>query len=331
MPYGFPTGAEFKNEIIDQARAVFECDEYDDFAMVAAQTIFDPSGGLDSSREFHLPVHHRDFFQTLHHDRHSPTIDVFLRDHDQFSEIGRFYAALTLLRRTYTPREYPRGLQLSSSILKSDPQHHETDWYAGLITALRNGCDTAQELETKNNLTIVTFNYDQSLEIYLENFLAKTPRHGGAIPENVVDIIHLYGRLPQLELKEQSLGPKTLLRLAYEHHEDLRIIGERTTDRQATLAQQAISTSRNVIFIGFGFDPTNLGILGLPKAFGNSSIRVHTWNGDPYSNRRVKDIISSWRDSGAAGPATYIPAEIENICFETEIADEVRAGLLGTV
>lgn len=330
VPYGFPTGKGLRDEILSLAKAVIDFEGSDPMASHVNNLMSGHLGHSIASPQFKQIDNHRKFYSALIADAHSPTIDTFLRDNQEFSEIGRFYAALTLLKTTYPLSTDERTVTTSSAILGSLSTARENDWYGGLVRALRNGCDDARELESNNRLNIVTFNYDQSLEIYLSKFLGNNSRHRGVEYGKAVNIIHLYGALPTLDLGQKDYGLTNLVQMAYESREEIRIIGERTTDEDISRAVSAISNSQQVVFIGFGFDPTNISILRLPNIFQHQTVRCHVWQGAPFSARRIRDTLSRWIDKGPAVRMGYIGGNLEDMCYVSEIAEEIEAGLLGT-
>lgn len=160
-------------------------------------------------------------------------------------------------------------------MLKSDfvPGSHEPyHWYRYLWDAIVSGL-TPNELcdPSKLKLNIITFNYDPSLEHYLygcvtnSSFLTQDQQR--SLLQTLSERIHhVYGELlpykygcPQEGLVSyNSCGdaPEQLLR---SYGKNIRLIDERDQDEHYTVIRDILSKSEQVIFLGFGFDETNIG------------------------------------------------------------------------
>ncbi len=113
------------------------------------------------------------------------SIDAFLEHRKEFIEIGK-----TVIAEVLIPNEN------ESNLFNSD-----SDWYGYLLDRL----NSSPENFDKNKLTILTFNYDRSLEWYMFN--AFQARYGLTKQDaiqvfNFVPVIHLYGSLGNLPWEE---------------------------------------------------------------------------------------------------------------------------------
>lgn len=135
--------------------------------------------------------------------------------------------------------------------------------------------DTFGEFGAINaNLTIVTFNYDRSLEYYLINAI----KHGypGHSDEDYkrqlkkINIFHIYGHVGELpEIGDGRIvpyGAQTDFLRVLKRSEGLRIIPELREADNPTIGEirNGISKASNIFFIGFGYDAENLNLLGFP-------------------------------------------------------------------
>jgi len=183
----------------------------------------------------------------------APSIDEFLSHRaDDFSRIGK--AAIAMIIRE---RESP------DLLLKPQDADH---WYKYLWERLTE--DATFETIDRSKLTVVTFNYDRSLETYLSYVIGarfrKTPKEcaesrskGGWL-----NIIHVYGEVTgnygwnatSLEALSPSLTDDAL--------EELHVIPEGGNDDQRVLQVRAVlSRAKRICFLGFGFQKLNLDLL----------------------------------------------------------------------
>jgi hypothetical protein len=120
----------------------------------------------------------------------------------------------------------------------------------------------------QNKLTVVTFNYDQSLEQYLNTTaraLYGVDSDEAAKLVRAVPILHIHGHLGPLRWQDSSgrvYGDKmayqtpVLLRRAAE---GLRIVHEEVVDSQVlTDALAAIDSAKRIVFLGFGYLEENM-------------------------------------------------------------------------
>ncbi|WP_020181845.1 hypothetical protein [Methylotenera sp. 1P/1] len=150
----------------------------------------------------------------------------------------------------------------------------EDDWYALLWNKLVADVHSIEDF-AKNNLKIITFNYDRSLEAFLltsfcntfgvETDIAKEALKG-------IRIIHFYGHLGEL-----SQGySKTELPYKNNHSDsfifqaagNIKIIPEHRDNLETNVEIESwFVEARNIFFLGFGFDALNITRLGLKETF----------------------------------------------------------------
>lgn len=232
MPYGFPSGAGLR-EII--------CGEGNNSQAVQRGLI---AAGYD---EDHLRL-----FITALRNSGRQSVDAFLEHRRDFLGIGKAAIAVALI-----PYEVPRDLQVDVGL--------HGRWYAHLFDQLEASPDQWR----RNALTIVTYNYDRSLEFFLwkalENSFGMTPEDAGELLE-AIPILHLHGCLAPLGpnlLTERPYSPEVRSGSVRTAAESIKVIGEATpTDAVFAQARGALSAAERVYFLGFGYHPTNLGRLG---------------------------------------------------------------------
>lgn len=189
----------------------------------------------------------QDFAKTLRMAR-TPSIDSFVEHRTDFLEIGKACIACGLIPRESWPALFKIGGR---------------SWYDYLLGLLT---DQGPEHFSANKLAIVTFNYDRSLDYYL--FTTLQNRWHLSTEEcarllRSVPVVHVYGQLGKLpELAEgegRPYGASLTEAAVRESVAAMEILHEAKKD--SPRLRQAIgllSSADRVIFLGFGYHPTNL-------------------------------------------------------------------------
>lgn len=176
------------------------------------------------------------------------SIDAFLARRADFSAIGKIAIAISLLSK-----EHP------SALINN---HHEDNWYFYLFNKI---AAVAWESLDLSDLSIITFNYDRSLEQYLISAIYSSY---GRTPDEAIEklsamkIIHIYGCIGENNPGkidyfpyEDTISSKKILRAT----RDLRVIPEGRNEDQSLLAAKSILLEADAIgFMGFSYDPINL-------------------------------------------------------------------------
>jgi|GEM_PF-375957 len=187
------------------------------------------------------------------------SVDAFLEHRQEFLEVGKAAIACHLL-----PRENEINLLGDSA--------PRPNWYEYFFNKLNAKFDEFD----KNTVSILTFNYDRSLEFFLYTALRNS--YGRSHEECInklrsIPVIHLYGQLggfPGLSTDALEFGaainPDTLKKSIA----GIRIIHEDTDDlSQFKKAQDLFMGAERIIFLGFGYDPINFNRLAINTALKN--------------------------------------------------------------
>jgi len=187
-----------------------------------------------------------------------PSIDEFLSHRREFVDIGRACIGQELIK--YEDEKIVRS--------------RNNNWYACWLR------DQAKEAIEKNILgpIVVTFNYDRSLEKFLGDFISSTYPQRGDSSGGVIPVFHVHGRLGYLDheaakgfsrpysknasledILASSRGIRVPVELEYDYGEEM------------LSSQQAIRQAKRVIFLGFGYDSTNLEHLRVEDPWGGPS------------------------------------------------------------
>ena len=185
------------------------------------------------------------------------SIDAWLEHNPKYLEIGKRAIAATLL-------EYEKDIDLRPEA--------KGDWYQLLFHRLNCPFDEF----VNNKLSIITFNYDRSLENFLFNSFTNTHTERFEKDEeecikklNQLKILHVYGSLGRL--RWQTKGPEnptekvdfgaslveaTIMFAA----NSIQIISESGTDVSPKFqqARELIESAKALYFLGFGYHNLNI-------------------------------------------------------------------------
>lgn len=231
-PYSFPTATGLREMIMGELPHAFR----------APENFPAPTGyySLAQFIERRLPAGttvedlHR--FQREFRESQVYSIDRFVYYRREFESIAKYYISLILL--------------FCESVRRPEGNWYQQIWNELVLSKY----DSGQVLE------IITFNYDRSLEMYLE--LASKACFGSDVSIlRRIRISHVYGQLGSLDGElPVEYGNH---RLAERAAESIKLIPPRA-EAQPNI-QTIITQSRKLIFLGFGFDELNLQVLGINK------------------------------------------------------------------
>lgn len=258
MDYGFPLGKGLRDLV---------CSIKDD----ATAGIIQSAGySLGSLFEFIGALRHSGF----------TSVDWFLEERPEYIDIGKAAIAASLI-----PFENPDKLFPPSA-----PQKH---WYELFLNVLDQPIGSFDS----NNLSIITFNYDRSLEHYLFSTLRERYRSDERAVEvmNQFPIVHVHGSLGDLiPLKSSGreynheLNPESIQIAA----SDIIIVGEASGETpEFEKARALLSEAKRIVFLGFGYHPESVKRLGIFN--------------EPWSEEMRKNVR-------VGGTSREIPAHIWN-------------------
>jgi hypothetical protein len=235
MPYGFPSGAKLRERLCNY-EFMLELTRYGAFYELEIMVFCDAF--LKSSMA---------------------SIDAFLarRGDQMITDSGKTYAEVG-----------KAGIALALMTCEKVASLHnfsnDDNWYHYLWQFLGDSLESLGE----NKLSIITFNYDRSLEI----FLLLAIQNAFGVSEQVaaqhlskIPIIHVYGQLGGLtcfssdgsncrpytaEVSQQNIAIAA---------NGIRVIAEhREGSVEFVQAQEALMSAERICFLGFGFDETNV-------------------------------------------------------------------------
>jgi|SRR5688572_14212928 len=200
-----------------------------------------------------------------------PSIDAFLQERGtEFQALGKTAIAAALI-----PYERPDNVMLMDSRLSSKEQGRR--WYHYLLDMLGRSKDFPD-----NNLSIITFNYDRSIEYFFFNTIKY--RFGLNEQEAIrllktIPIVHFYGQLGKFDFLDPNgrayspeVNPTSVKKCVNEIH----LMYEERDELDSTFSYQAaydvIKETQSLIFLGFGYHEPNLERLKLREYFTGGEI-----------------------------------------------------------
>ncbi|HPG39915.1 MAG TPA: hypothetical protein PLP19_11385 [bacterium] len=188
-------------------------------------------------------------------------------------------------------------------IFKDRDSYTVNDWYSILFN---NIVKTAKKLEDfaedAKNLSIITFNYDQSLEAYFQKSIKKA-YYGKNDKDyvkqlNNIRILHVYGKIRPYQSDISFWGYNSDPNNIYERSKDIKIIPEvREESEELKEIKSIIKEADKIFFIGFSYDEENLKKLGIPDTFQIKEKKVYGTSIGLYEGevKKIKTLIRGTR------------------------------------
>lgn len=200
----------------------------------------------DSIREQYGETKIEDFHKRLSHSA-DYSVDTFLERNDDLLEVGKILMVDTLKTHEIPEKIFPPG---------------RPGWYQTLFHSLLG--DSVDDIPN-NPLSVITFNYDRSLEFYLHQTI--TSRYG--ISEDAasqilskIKIIHPHGILGEYPAVPYSteVDKATLEKMssAIKVISEIDESGKRFCTEDFRLCHDALLAAKRIRFLGFGFHEDNV-------------------------------------------------------------------------
>lgn len=147
----------------------------------------------------------------------------------------------------------------------------ENNWLREMCAQL----DTRFDSFGENRLSILTYNYERTIEHFLFSMLASQNSNERECVEVMkkIPIIHLHGRLgylpwegkPEKSRRYEPVVNADSLRISVENIKVIHEAEPDETDRDFKWAKELISAADQIVFLGFGYNETNLHRLGIEE------------------------------------------------------------------
>jgi len=220
------------------------------------------------------------------------SIDAFLEFSDN-RDLGKYLIARQLKEHENIDRLFPPNV---------------SGWYQTLFSSLIS--DRGPNIE-RNNVSIITFNYDRSLEAYLDNVLQNrfnlSPEeswgHVSGIP-----IVHVHGMLGEYPVTkyEDSSDIDVLLDIS----KQIKIIHEIEDNESGFCnsefekANSLLGESERIVFLGFGFHEDNVRRFNFfsPETLSTREVFATSSGITGYEYNQTLDRLESYGLKEALGP-----------------------------
>ena len=230
------------------------------------------------------------------------SMDAFLEHRPELLEAGKVAIALSLLSREN--REVFNDLEVTDE---------------GIYSYLFNSLTTSWEEFNQNKLTIITFNYDRSLEYYIFTALKRLfNKSNSDIAKAMLclPIIHVHGSLGPLPW--QAPGGTDYCPLfgagitAIEMGRRIKVASQNIAvvlqpqpkSKEFILACERLKEAKKIYFLGFGYNADNLEMLGLsqlniydpllrPKNF-SSELKLYRGSALGLEEAQIQEIQNKW-------------------------------------
>lgn len=292
ISYGYPTGAGLRRIIIENC------------AKNELQAFYNNSEHPNDIFDYLISNKKEQKFGTRFDECSNNSIDFYLNNNQELKDIGKLAIAYAIyqIEKTSVFNE------------KIHNQFQNEDWYKfifnKMITTIR-GLEYCENF-LLNRIKFITFNYDRSLEYYIENsfvnsFPEKHENKTRTIAQKFTSsqIIHIYGSIKEQEI--QAYGKATIPQNLIKMSNGIKLINERKMDQESLeIIQNHITTAKRIFFLGFGYAEENMEILGFPKILDNISLPAIYGTAKGEAQKKIKEICDQIR------PNCYNSIKIEN-------------------
>ena len=196
------------------------------------------------------------------------SVDAFLEYRPDLLEVGKTAIAAALIPFEVEDRLF----------------EGERNWYEYLFgLMIRSPADIPHAQE---HLSVITFNYDRSLEHFLGTALQNSfSLHADQAREHVngFRIVHVYGQLGELRPGPGArpyvpAEPEEAAAVASQTAKAIKIVHEGAENPpELSMARDLISKAQVVTFLGFGYLPENVARLGLARSGPHVETRAKLW------------------------------------------------------
>ena len=243
-PYGFPLGRKLVEDILE----LFPQSNHSNDRIRSANSHFDIMlGNLD------IDISLMNRFSRNLRDSKIDSIDSFLeiKENSNFLEIGKMSILYALHR-----------YEKSEELLRID------NWYRVLWNSLKT---KSIEYFKLNKLSVITYNYDRSLEYYLLSCIKNTydldEKDACDLLFNTINIIHIHGKIGVFNIENQTLNLNINMFKTQDYgseikdkdkfkflSKNIKIIHDENINESEELKQanEILATTTRICFLGFG-------------------------------------------------------------------------------
>lgn len=202
--------------------------------------------------------------------------------------IAKLYSSWGIIASMYVEKSMPKlGYEPVAGLYKKDIWRQTVvkknkNWIAALVQKYLDGCKSSADLNPES-LSIVTFNYDSIIEDAFGCFVRSLERFRDVTDEELPTVHHVYGSFPTLPdvLEDPCEIDRASERIHY-------INDFNGTEKHIKTIQALIKSAKNIIIVGFDFDPLNVELIQLNQSRANKIALVY--DGNDRLKARLKKI-----------------------------------------
>lgn len=251
VPYGYPTGAKLRNEL---------CDPENLPPMLASEIRykFCEQFRLSQIKSIDAFLAKRGNDKIINNPNESNVNDS--QKYLTFGDVGKLAIAHQLLK---CEKQTKSALPIKNNHIQEPEEDH---WLQELWHHM---IDVSQSEFSKNQLKIISFNYDRVIDTYFQDAIKSSygidsyVEYEATKLRKSIQMVNIYGKLQELDERRYGENTDTISNVA----ECIKVIPEirEENDEQFQIAQEMIQWAEKICFIGFGFDKTNVRRLGFPN------------------------------------------------------------------
>lgn len=282
LPYGFPTAAGLRKDIIFNFAEIFIRAHAELYAVDESK--------VDLPKKFQNLI---DIFKNSS----TKSIDLFLSRNKHFDEIGKKIIAFLIARYE------------ENSKFREDIEKPHFDWYIHIFDLLTKEISNAEDLVAlfrQNKVSFITFNYDRSLEYFLFDSLINsftTKANEIKALMEMIKVTHVYGKISYLPWEDNypllDYGSNNFFGNLEDLANNIDIIFEKRRNNLDD-AKQKISEATNIFFLGFGYADENLDVLDFSNLL-NKGHRIYG-TGLGFTDSERRKVISKLRGKNVELP-----------------------------
>jgi hypothetical protein len=245
----------------------------------------------------------RDLGDQLRHDS-SGSIDEFARINPTKAGAIKLLIAAEILSHTYDHASLENGQLVPDHQIGRNARQK---WYGKLLARLRRHFRDAKAFDPEHPLTVVTFNYDRSLELFLDQAMSSAELYRGMNWADAISIIHLHGEVTcERKMDGLPLEVHVTQGILASAEKMLVVDDPRGPQDPAKVATKRLEEADHIVSLGFDFHEQNVELLRLTEF--SSKIRALNFTGSKGFDRKASrvgiDSENIWKRNGQEYPIT---------------------------
>jgi len=253
-PYGYPTGAELRADIVSNFST--------DIRNIAGDQI-------NTSLSIEVAIEQVDNFVKCFSKSSLKSIDKYLALNPDHSYIGKIAITRSIFKSEML------------SVFRENVDNANEDWYTYLYNYMTDGFKKPEDYKhfCENKVAFITFNYDRSFEYFLYDSFYHSFNQKQVDMRNQIEdlipfpIVHVYDSVGSLSLSDwfhnrcDYQGRFNNFSSIEARSKDIRVIGEdRAGEEMRKQVKKLLVDYKRIFFLGFSYAQENLDAIDLPNS-----------------------------------------------------------------